>query len=96
MLTIKRGEVGKSEFAENAEYGYSFKCKTCPYLFMIDKEYYSRRKSKVKQVDDVMGGASAWENVDQTNGLAKPLTSLHFASFSLAMPFLLLVCGFGD
>jgi DNA-directed RNA polymerase III subunit RPC11 len=53
---------------ENAEFGYSFKCKTCPYLFMIDTEYYSRRKSKVKQVDDVMGGAAAWENVDQTNG----------------------------
>jgi hypothetical protein len=73
MLTIKRGEVGKSEFAENAELGYSFKCKTCPYLFMIDTEYYSRRKSKVKQVDDVMGGAAAWENVDQTNGLPPPL-----------------------
>lgn len=24
--------------------------------------------SKVKQVDDIMGGASAWQNVDQTNG----------------------------
>jgi DNA-directed RNA polymerase III subunit RPC11 len=29
--------------------------------------------SRVKQVDDIMGGAAAWENVDQTTGtLASP------------------------
>jgi len=72
MLTIKRGEIRKSEHAENTEYRYSFVCRTCPYEFVIDREYYTRRVSKVKEVDDVMGGAAAWENVDQTNGKRQP------------------------
>jgi len=80
MLTIKRGEIGKSVHAENAEFGYSFVCRTCPYEFVIDREYYTRRVSKVKEVDDVMGGAAAWENVDQTNSNPPP--------FVIMSPFL--------
>jgi len=90
MLTIKRGEVRKSEHAENAEYGYSFVCRTCPYEFVIDREYYTRRVSKVKEVDDVMGGAAAWENVDQTNGKRQPVCNYVFPLETNA-PLLLIV-----
>jgi hypothetical protein len=72
MLMIKRHEVGEAEHAEDAKHGYRFVCRTCPYQFVIDKEYFTRKFSKVKEVDDVMGGAAAWENVDQTNSIFLP------------------------
>jgi len=65
-LTVQRSQLTTSEVPEDDEYGYSFICRTCPYEFIVDKEYYNRRLSRVKLVDDIMGGASAWENVDQT------------------------------
>jgi len=42
-------------------------CRTCPYQFVLDKRYYERRYMKRKEVEDVMGGAGAWDNVDQTD-----------------------------
>jgi hypothetical protein len=68
-LTVQRSQLTTSEVPEDDEYGYSFICRTCPYEFVVDKEYYNRRLSRVKLVDDIMGGASAWENVDQTAGI---------------------------
>jgi DNA-directed RNA polymerase III subunit RPC11 len=44
-------------------------CRTCPYQFIIDKRYYERRTMKRKEVEDVMGGPGAWDNVDQTEGM---------------------------
>lgn len=67
-LTIQRSQLTASEKPENDEFGHSFVCRTCPYEFVVDKEYYNRRMSRVKKVDDVMGGAAAWQNVDQTIG----------------------------
>ena len=78
-LTIQRTKVSKAEFPENDDYGHSFVCRTCPYEFIVDKEYYSRRESKLKQVDDIMGGAAAWENVDQTNGISSKVKGLIFS-----------------
>ena len=43
-------------------------CRTCPYQFMLEKRYYERRVMKRKEVEDVMGGPGAWDNVDQTDG----------------------------
>jgi hypothetical protein len=68
-LTIQRTQITTAENAEDTQYGHSFICRTCPYEFVVNKEYYNRRWSKVKQVDDVMGGAAAWQNVDQTTGI---------------------------
>jgi hypothetical protein len=67
-LTFQRSQITANEHAEKDEYGHSFICRTCPYEFIVDKEYYNRRMSRVKQVDDIMGGAAAWQNVDQTTG----------------------------
>lgn len=42
-------------------------CRTCPYEFILsDVEIYDRKIMKNKQVDDILGGSGAWENVDQT------------------------------
>ncbi|KAI9296088.1 putative Rpc11-DNA-directed RNA polymerase III subunit C11 [Neoconidiobolus thromboides FSU 785] len=45
----------------------TFSCQTCPYQFLIQKTHVSRYVLKRKEVDDVLGGAESWENVDQTD-----------------------------
>ncbi|KAF2476908.1 uncharacterized protein BDR25DRAFT_208675 [Lindgomyces ingoldianus] len=44
-----------------------FECRTCPYQMVIDKRYYERKYIKKKEVDDVIGGKGAWDNVDKTS-----------------------------
>jgi DNA-directed RNA polymerase III subunit RPC11 len=46
--------------------GMRFCCPTCPYARDITKTYSSKVKLTRKEVDDVLGGADAWENVDRT------------------------------
>jgi DNA-directed RNA polymerase III subunit RPC11 len=43
-----------------------FSCSTCPYIYNINKRISNRTYPKLKEVDDVLGGAAAWENVDST------------------------------
>jgi DNA-directed RNA polymerase III subunit RPC11 len=43
-----------------------FACNMCPYMHPITTDYTSELKLKRKEVDDVLGGAAAWENVDKT------------------------------
>lgn len=47
-----------------------FECITCPYQFVLDRRYYERTYLKKKEVEDILGGKGAWDNVDQTNGMA--------------------------
>ncbi|KAI9833056.1 MAG: hypothetical protein M1819_003889 [Sarea resinae] len=42
-------------------------CRTCPYEFILEKRYFERTEMKRKEVEDVMGGPGAWDNVDSTN-----------------------------
>ncbi|XP_012260483.1 DNA-directed RNA polymerase III subunit RPC10 [Athalia rosae] len=46
---------------------YRFACNTCPYIFNISQRITSRTYPKLKEVDDVLGGSAAWENVDATD-----------------------------
>ena len=46
--------------------GMRFCCPTCPYVHDITKTYSSQVKLTRKEVDDVLGGEDAWENVDRT------------------------------
>ncbi|KAG2188105.1 hypothetical protein INT44_000856 [Umbelopsis vinacea] len=52
--------------------GQAFNCQTCPYTFHIRDvqsfhiQHTARKSLKRKEVDDVLGGAAAWENVDST------------------------------
>ncbi|KAL7414360.1 hypothetical protein BDY24DRAFT_386685 [Mrakia frigida] len=41
-------------------------CQACTYRFPIKKQVTQRTKLKRKEVDDVLGGAEAWDNVDRT------------------------------
>lgn len=45
---------------------YRFACNTCPYICNISQKLTSRKYPKLKEVDDVLGGTAAWENVDST------------------------------
>lgn len=54
---------------EEGHEGFRFACKTCPYIYNITRTVSSRTYPKLKDVDDVLGGASAWENVDSTDAV---------------------------
>ncbi|RKP14321.1 POLR3K [Piptocephalis cylindrospora] len=41
-----------------------FYCQTCPYIHRVSGTLIDRRTLERKEVDDVLGGAKAWENVD--------------------------------
>ena len=43
-------------------------CQACPYRFRLERPFTSSQTFERKQVDDVLGGAEAWKNVDQTDG----------------------------
>ncbi|KAL0589934.1 hypothetical protein ABG067_001900 [Albugo candida] len=46
--------------------GMRFFCQTCPYLYQIETRIEKHVQLQRKQVDDVLGGDEAWDNVDQT------------------------------
>ncbi|RUP49350.1 putative Rpc11-DNA-directed RNA polymerase III subunit C11 [Jimgerdemannia flammicorona] len=51
---------------QNDGSGQVFYCQTCPYVFPIHGKHASRKRLQRKEVDDVLGGAEAWQNVDST------------------------------
>ena len=52
--------------AEEGNTCLRFACATCPYIHNITRKVKHRAYPKLKHVDDVLGGAEAWENVDAT------------------------------
>ncbi|PVU84794.1 hypothetical protein BB559_006316 [Furculomyces boomerangus] len=52
----------KTEAGDNNE--SCFVCQTCPYMYPIHRPLVTRTLLKKKQVDDVLGGENAWQNVD--------------------------------
>ncbi|GFQ75125.1 DNA-directed RNA polymerase III subunit RPC10 [Trichonephila clavata] len=52
--------------AEEGRDAFRFVCSTCPFNFNIKRRLSSRIYPKLKEVDDVLGGAAAWENVETT------------------------------
>ena len=79
--------------------GMRFCCPTCPYTHDIKKVYSSQVKLKRKEVDDVLGGADAWENVDRTEAVC-PFCSHTQAYFmqiqirSVSTVFVIEICNF--
>uniref|UniRef100_A0A915D8G9 TFIIS-type domain-containing protein n=1 Tax=Ditylenchus dipsaci TaxID=166011 RepID=A0A915D8G9_9BILA len=49
------------------ENGYAFTCKSCPYVLPITKAVTSRTYPQLKNLDEVLGGPSAWENAQITD-----------------------------
>ena len=43
-------------------------CRTCAYNYGLSTSLYERKTMKRKEVEDVLGGKEAWENVDKTSG----------------------------
>ena len=44
--------------------GLQYHCNTCPYIYRILRSIKNTTYMERKQVDDVLGGEKAWENVD--------------------------------
>lgn len=44
-------------------------CLYCGYSICFSTQVNYRKYPKLKEVDDVLGGAAAWENVDSTAGM---------------------------
>jgi hypothetical protein len=49
-----------------------FECRTCPYQMVLDRRYFERKTMKLKAVEDILGGADSWANVDRTDGKLSP------------------------
>jgi hypothetical protein len=45
-----------------------FTCLTCPYVHNIEHPIQKKTYLNMKEIDDVIGGDDAWENVDKTIG----------------------------
>ncbi|KAI8871037.1 hypothetical protein GQ42DRAFT_8946 [Ramicandelaber brevisporus] len=58
LLLLQSGNSGSN----------TFQCQTCPYMYEISPEnpLVSRTTLKRKELDDILGGSKAWENVDKT------------------------------
>ena len=52
---------------EKTSADFRFFCKTCPYVFVVDQKFENKMTLERKEVDDVLGGADAWKDVDQTS-----------------------------
>eukprot|EP00126_Sphaerothecum_destruens_P008717 Sdes_comp20323_c0_seq1m13996 len=46
---------------------FKFCCECCPYVHCIQSIVEEKIYMKMKELDDVLGGAEAWENVDSTD-----------------------------
>jgi DNA-directed RNA polymerase III subunit RPC11 len=57
QVQLASGQEGAATF---------FRCSTCPYSCEITAPVTKKTFPAKKQVDDVLGGAAAWENVDRT------------------------------
>jgi DNA-directed RNA polymerase III subunit RPC11 len=67
MLRISKVPPGDPATADY-EGQNRFECLTCPYQFVIQKQYFERKPIKKKEVEDILGGKGAWDNVDKTQG----------------------------
>jgi DNA-directed RNA polymerase III subunit RPC11 len=77
MLTIRRGPHS-SDPTDTTAGRNRFECPTCPYVRVLDRNFFERTYLPRKEIEDVLGGEDAWKNVDKTKGKAK-LCSVSFA-----------------
>ena len=66
--------------AASASTNSLFICSTCPFSCDIRHNFTNTTRPDRKEVDDILGGASAWENVDKTAAVC-PACSYHEAYF---------------
>jgi DNA-directed RNA polymerase III subunit RPC11 len=46
-----------------------FVCRTCPYVHKLEQPFVKTTRPQRKEVDDILGGSAAWENVDRTRAV---------------------------
>lgn len=46
-----------------------FQCRTCPYQMPLAGVFYEKKQMVPKEVEDVLGGADSWKNVDKVPGM---------------------------
>ncbi|CAK9297596.1 unnamed protein product [Gordionus sp. m RMFG-2023] len=75
MLFIEEDSSSSSDFR--------FSCHTCPYILPLTGQTIisKRRYPKLKNLDDVLGGSQAWENVDSIDSVTCPKCELKGAYF---------------
>jgi hypothetical protein len=77
MLRVNRVPPGDPSTAESVGQN-RFECPTCPYQLVLSKRFYERKYLKKKEVEDILGGKGAWDNVDQTEGKLYPWVFIPF------------------
>lgn len=68
ITAIPAAHCGPSIEDQNNAGKNRFECRTCPYQMVLDRRYFERKNMDLKKVDDILGGADSWQNVDQTDG----------------------------
>lgn len=68
ITAIPAAHCGPSVEDQNNAGKNRFECRTCPYQMVLDRRYFERKNMDLKKVDDILGGADSWQNVDQTDG----------------------------
>ncbi|CAF0814972.1 unnamed protein product [Didymodactylos carnosus] len=57
---------GNMLIIEQGDTCHRMACNTCPYICDIKQKISERMYTRLKELDDVLGGSAAWENVDST------------------------------
>ncbi|CAF3636119.1 unnamed protein product [Adineta steineri] len=63
---LLRPRCGNMLFVEEGDRCNRLACNTCPYICDLVTKITERQYTRLKPVDDVLGGTAAWENVDKT------------------------------
>ncbi|KAF2484216.1 DNA-directed RNA polymerase III subunit RPC10 [Neohortaea acidophila] len=66
VTTLPSTQCSPSDLAAGAGEKNRFECRTCPYQMLLDRRYFERKTFESKAIEDVLGGADSWANVDKT------------------------------
>lgn len=80
LLQIQTPSTSTSSESTSTSSNSIFICSTCPYSIDLNTNYIKSTHPKRKAVDDILGGAAAWENVDKTAAVC-PACHYHEAYF---------------
>jgi len=95
MLRVSKVPPGDPT-TEDAVGQNRFECLTCPYHFVINKRYYERKYLKKKEVEDILGGKGAWDNVDKTEGTLRYLSTNQGPKIARSLAKLLFLLDMAD
>jgi DNA-directed RNA polymerase III subunit RPC11 len=61
VLTVSTTAASPADFTPTNR----LECQTCPYQFILQRQYYERKAFTRKEREDVFGGPGAWDNADK-------------------------------